>query len=279
MIVASLMEKQMANTNDSQIEPDVRAEIERRLAEIEASENVRVLLAVESGSRAWGFPSPDSDYDVRFVYARPVDWYLSIDRRRDVIERPIDGDLDINGWDLKKALQLLIKPNAVMHEWLESPIKYREEAAATARLRALADETLHRIPATYHYLHLGEGQWRRFIDGRDRVAVKKYFYVLRPALALCWLRQNDDDRVPMNIAELRAGCDLPADVDAFLDDLIERKRSTKELGQGPRIPALDRFVTAAFAAARERAYSPRRPVKGLFEQANQLFRDLVLDQR
>ncbi len=85
--------------------------IKAGLAEIEAQENVRIVYACESGSRAWGFPSSDSDYDVRFIYLHPLEWYLSIEKRRDVIERPITGVLDVNGWDLRKALQLFRKSN------------------------------------------------------------------------------------------------------------------------------------------------------------------------
>ena len=96
------------------IESRICRRIVNRLEEIERSESVRILLAVESGSRAWGFPSPDSDYDVRFLYARPRDWYLSIDARRDVIECPIEDVLDINGWDIRKALHLLLKANPVL---------------------------------------------------------------------------------------------------------------------------------------------------------------------
>src|SRR4030095_590913 len=105
---------------------DATAEsIRHKLADIERAEDVRILFAVESGSRAWGFPSPDSDYDVRFLYVHKADWYLSIDPRRDVIELPIEGEFDINGWDLRKALQLLIKSNPVLLEWLRSPVLYR----------------------------------------------------------------------------------------------------------------------------------------------------------
>ena len=89
----------------------MRQAIDGALEAIEAEDNVRILFAIESGSRAWGFPSPDSDYDVRFVYARPLDWYLSLEPGRDVIERPINDDLDIGGWDLQKALKLMLKPN------------------------------------------------------------------------------------------------------------------------------------------------------------------------
>lgn len=87
-----------------------------KLHEIEAEEGVRILLAVESGSRAWGFASPDSDYDVRFLYVRRAEDYLRLDAVRDVIERPIDDELDINGWDLQKALRLLYKSNPTLFE-------------------------------------------------------------------------------------------------------------------------------------------------------------------
>lgn len=80
---------------------------------------MRFLIAVESGSRAWGFPSPDSDYDIRFIHIHPRDWYLSLQPGRDVIERPIIDNIDLNGWDLRKALGLLLKSNAVVSEWLE----------------------------------------------------------------------------------------------------------------------------------------------------------------
>lgn len=122
------------------IAPDKREAILDVLADIERSEDVRVLFAVESGSRAWGFPSPDSDYDARFVYVRPVDWYLSLEPGRDVIERPINDLLDVSGWDVKKALNLLLKPNAVMIEWLQSPIRYRWNDAACDQLMSLASK-------------------------------------------------------------------------------------------------------------------------------------------
>ena len=230
-------------TETTDIAPEILAEIQARLDAIEAAEGVRILFAVESGSRAWGFPSPDSDYDVRFVYVRPRDWYLSIHPGRDVIETPIEGLFDVNGWDLKKALGLLIKPNPVLLEWLDSPIYYRRDDTAVTALKALADRTLHQVPATYHYRHLAESQWRRHIDRRDRVPLKKYFYVLRPVLALRWLRLNPNRRPPMNIQELRAGVGLPADVEAFVDDLLARKLVTKELGDGPRVEGCQRSVS------------------------------------
>jgi len=131
----------------SQIDEDVRVEVDRRLQAIESDNGVRILFAIESGSRAWGFPSPDSDYDVRFVYLHEPTWYLAIERRRDVIELPIEGDYDIGGWDLKKALHLLIKPNPVLLEWMASPIVYRHDGWSLTALGGLAAEVRHRTPA------------------------------------------------------------------------------------------------------------------------------------
>lgn len=257
----------------NEIPADVRAVIERRLGTVEAANGVRILFAIESGSRAWGFPSPDSDYDVRFVYAHAPDWYLSIDPRRDVIELPIEGDLDINGWDLRKALRLLIKPNPVLLEWLRSPIVYRADGPAMERLAALGERTAHLRPSTHHYLHLCRSQYRRFIDGKAAVPLKKYFYALRPALALMWLSVHPDQPVPMAMAALRQGLDLPAAVSDFLDDLLRRKAVTRELGSGPRIAALDGLIEQAMAGAGEIVV--QSPPAGLLDDANALFRDLV----
>ena len=124
------------------IDPAVRLDIEHRLDAVESAEDVRLLMAVESGSRAWGFPSPDSDYDVRFVYVRPRDWYLSLVPGRDVIEYPIVDEIDLNGWDVRKSLGLLLKSNAVVSEWMNSPIRYRTDDPFIAKLAALADDPL-----------------------------------------------------------------------------------------------------------------------------------------
>ena len=146
-----------------------------RLAEIETRENLRIVYACESGSRAWGFPSVNSDYDVRFIYTRPVEWYLSIDEKRDVIEIPIDERLDINGWDLKKALRLIRKTNPPLLEWLGSPIIYYEKYSVVSQLRQFAQKYYSPSACLYHYLHMARGNFRDYLQG-DVVWVKKYFY-------------------------------------------------------------------------------------------------------
>ncbi|MEO1241056.1 MAG: nucleotidyltransferase domain-containing protein [Pseudomonadota bacterium] len=265
----------MALTPD--IPEDMRALIDDRLTAIEQNERAHILFAVESGSRAWGFPSPDSDFDVRFVYVRDKDWYLSIDQRRDVIELPIEGDLDINGWDLKKALQLLVKPNPVLLEWLRSPVVYRADRNAMKKITALGEKTAHQRPSSYHYLHLAESQYRRFIADEKEVKLKKYFYSLRPALALMWLRNHAEKPVPMNLAELRAGVMLPNKVSDFLDELLKKKAKTKELGAGPRHAALDALIEQEIDAAKSAIGELPVPRAELIEEANTLFRDLVHD--
>lgn len=251
------------------------AAINDRLDELEHENRVRILLAVESGSRAWGFPSPDSDFDVRFVYAHDVDWYLSLDTRRDVIELPIEGDLDINGWDIKKALTLLIKPNPVLLEWLQSPITYRADEDAKSRLMALAKRTAHRRPLIHHYLHHGRAQFRDHIDGRDIVSLKRYFYVVRPALALRWIREHPDRLVPMALPQLLSGLDMPGHAVSAIEDLMARKGRSRELGEGRRDRVLDELARTEFELA-ERTASERTPIPtDLVDSANGLFRRLV----
>ena len=130
------------------IAPEARAVILAKLRGLAEDHNVRILFAIESGSRAWGFPSPDSDYDVRFVYARPLDWHLRLDQTRDVIERPISDDLDLSGWELGKALKLACNSNAVIAEWLQSPVVYIADQAAVEALSGFCREVLDQAGLT-----------------------------------------------------------------------------------------------------------------------------------
>ncbi len=159
--------------------------IKANLAEIEARENVRIVYACESGSRAWGFPSADSDYDVRFIYLHPLEWYLTIADKRDVIEEPITGLLDVNGWDLRKTLQLFRKSNPPLFEWLNSPIVYLEKYSVASRLRSLLAVYYSPRACAYHYLQMARGNFREYLQG-DQVWVKKYFYALRAVMAVNW---------------------------------------------------------------------------------------------
>lgn len=227
------------------------AEVDSRLAEIVRSQRVAIGLAIESGSRAWGFPSPDSDYDCRFLFVRPADQYLSPWHKRDVIETPLEDDIDLNGWELGKALKLLLKGNAVVIEWLMSPIVYDGDARFREELTAFAYRWSSRTGIMRHYLHLGERQRRTyFADGKD-VQIKKLFYALRPAAALRWLRLHSDRAVaPMHFMTLMEQSDPPAEVLATANELIRLKARTRELGSGPLPPEIEAFVDGEFEAAR-----------------------------
>ena len=259
----------------STLSPDMRETILAKLNEMEAANGVKIVFAIESGSRAWGFPSPDSDYDARFVYARPTDWYLSISPGRDVIELPIEGDLDINGWDIKKALGLLLKPNPVLLERLSSPIRYVWNDEVCSKLKALGERVGHGPSCLHHYLNLGENLWKRHLKDEEDVKIKRYFYVLRPAMALRWVRMRPDEIPPMNFQDLMAGVELDAVLTEELRRLLIAKSETNQLGFAPRIPVLDRFVLDEYEKAKQVLPDFRASREDLRSEADALFRDIV----
>ena len=246
-----------------------------RLHKMEEDNGVRVVFAIESGSRAWGFPSPDSDYDARFVYVRPAKDYLTLTPIRDVIELPIEGDYDINGWDIKKALNLLLKSNPVLLEWLSSPIRYMWNDETCNKLLEFSKRLIHGPACAHHYFNLGENLWRRHVESADETKLKRYFYILRPAMALRWVRLHPNAIPPMNFQELMAGVDLPHDLTEELRALLRAKAETNELGIGPRNPRLDSFIVEEFDKARELTKTIRSEKKGLRPAADKLFRDIV----
>lgn len=251
----------------------VRQEIDTRLAAIAVTHGVRLLMAVESGSRAWGFPSPDSDFDVRFVYVRPREWYLSLVPGRDVIETPIEDEIDLNGWDVRKALGLLLKSNAVVSEWIGSPIRYVPDNPFIDRLAAFADQILNPRALAHHYARAGQLAADRWLDGATEVPVKRYFYALRPALAIRAIRLNDRARPPMNLQALIAASDVPASLVEQIGELVQAKARTNEHSNGARLPEIDALIRDELARAGE---LPARKVReDQVDRANQLFLELV----
>ncbi len=223
------------------MDPVVVAEVDARLVAVARDHEVRVLWAIESGSRAWGFPSPDSDYDCRFLYVRRPATYTSLWPVRDVIETPLDRIFDVNGWDLAKAVRLAVGGNATVGEWLRSPIVYSGDPDLRDSAVALVDVVADRSQLTRHYLHVGRNQLDRAGDGR----LKRVFYALRPALALRWLRQHPDRvAVPMDLPTLLLEVDLPAAAVEQVEDLVALKARTREMGTGS-VPAEVRALVAA----------------------------------
>lgn len=255
------------------IDPAVRARIEAELRALEARHRVRVLYACESGSRGWGFASPDSDYDVRFIYVHDLDWYLRLVPGRDVIELPISDELDINGWDLRKALGLLGKSNPVLLEWLDSPVVYRSEAAPVAALRELARRFFAPVRGRHHYLAMARKNFRGYLQG-DEVRYKKYLYVLRPLLAVRWI---DEGRgvPPMRFAELAQATVYDQATLAEINALLRLKMTAGEAEYGPRRPLIHRLLEAEFERAG--AAAPAARGEGEIEALDAFFRTTVRD--
>jgi len=251
----------------------MREEIQARLQGIEIEEQIRIVYACESGSRAWGFPSADSDYDVRFIYLHPRDWYLSVDleRKRDVIERVIDGQLDINGWDLRKALQLSRKGNPPLMEWLGSPIVYLEEFTVAEQMRDLMSRYYSPVACLYHYLHMARGNYRDYLKG-PMVWVKKYFYVLRPLLAIKWIEQG----LGVVPTEFQVLVDEVVDSSELKDEigkLVAVKRRGEELERGPRIERISEFIEDELVRLESKQFEQEydKPV-GPVDEFNRVFR-------
>jgi uncharacterized protein len=251
-----------------------RLRIEHDLSAVEAEENVRVLFAVESGSRAWGFPSADSDYDVRLIYIHPKPWYLSIDLevRRDVIERPCIDLIDLSGWDIRKALGLFARSNPPMLEWLNSPIVYVDRLGFADRLREMLPDYFSPVGAVYHYLQMARRTFRSFLQG-DRVRLKKYFYALRPLLAARWVEQ-DRGPVPTLFSTLLQTVLGQVVLCETISAIIEQKLSGVELDEGQRVPVLHEFIVAELGRL-ESVASDQPKVRGELEPLNKLFREYL----
>lgn len=250
---------------------EITARIRDELVRIEQVEEVTVLYACESGSRAWGFESGDSDFDVRFIYLRRTEWYLTIQNKRDVIEQPIDDELDVSGWDVPKALQLLRKSNPPLLEWLQSPIVYVRTSTFIDRLKGLMVEYYSPVSCMYHYLHMAENNFRAYLKD-DVVWTKKYFYVLRPVLACLWIERGLGV-VPIEFGALVDRIVDDADLRREIDDLLARKRAGAELDRGPRNPVLSGFLEAQL----ERLQAGAQPPAGTRDPAilDRLFVDIV----
>ena len=220
-----------------------------KLKDIEEKENVKIIMAVESGSRAWGFASPDSDYDVRFVYVRTLQDYLRLEKSKDIIEWQLDDVLDINGWDLKKALQLMYDSNPSIFEWCASPIVYKGSKAFD-ELKEIRRAYYSRKKSLYHYWHMANNNYQAYLQGTE-VKIKKYFYVIRPLLAAKWIIDTKT-QPPMLFSELMAA-ELPVELMATVKKLLEMKQNMPEMGLAPKIKVLDDFIDTELEAIKKAA--------------------------
>jgi hypothetical protein len=257
------------------------AEIDGRLDVVEREHHVRIAFAIESGSRAWGFPSPDSDYDCRFVYVRPLEDHLRLFPKRDVIETPLTPQLDVNGWDLAKALKLLLNGNAVIIEWLTSPIVYRAVAGFREEMLALAGRIADREKVAIHYLHLARRQRALALaDGGGAAPLKKLFYVLRPAIALRWMRLHPEAKVaPMHFPTLCGESMLPAPLAAEITRLLAEKAQSREMGAGPVPEPIRAIIEEELGLAASVIARPDAGRAEAIAAADGFYRSAVMEQR
>lgn len=246
--------------------------IQRNLDEIERREGVRILLAVESGSRAWGFESPDSDYDVRFIYVRPVRDYLTLrPSRKDTIEWVVDETLDICGWDLSKALQLAHKGNLFFFEWGISPVVYRH-ADDWDKIWEVARGYFSCKAAMHSYLGIARTTDRDFLQG-ERVRYKKYLYAVRPLLA-CKFMAEQGLQPPVRFAELVAAA-APEDLKPAIAQLLDAKVHMCEKDEGERIAQIDAFIADGLVRYDRVAADMKPDGCGGWDELEQVFLDVV----
>lgn len=229
----------------------MREVILSRLSSIEKEHNVTILYACESGSRIWGFESKDSDWDIRFIYTRKPAWYTSVSRLnniggvRDVIEYELEKEtnLDINGWDLSKALLLLYKSNCPLLEWLNTTLIYYSNPEFYKEITNLSTRLYSRKRALYHYYHMTNGNIKDYLEYRDIVWTKKYIYILRTLLACMWIMDRTDP-IPVRLQDLVSGIKnhIDSEVCNEIDSLLEKKIRGDELGKEPKNEVLNQFI-------------------------------------
>jgi predicted nucleotidyltransferase len=201
-------------------------QIQSKLDAIQRIQGIRILYACESGSRAWGFASDDSDYDVRFIYAHSPEWYVSVHDRDETIDLPIDNDLDFAGWDIRKALRLFHKSNGALIEWLHSPIVYRENPSAMSAWRALIPETVNLRALGSHYLGQSKRVWLTSLQ-EGSISAKKYLYALRCLLAAQWI-VDCKKNPPVPFKDLVANLPLDNSVRDHIEGLLDLKQAGTE---------------------------------------------------
>lgn len=246
--------------------------IQTKLSEIAEQKNIKILYACETGSRAWGFPSPDSDYDVRIIYKHEPSWYVSLSDKKDTIE-VMDGELDVTGWDVKKCLKLMWKSNGALLERLQSPIVYRSEPEIAALLKAYSERCFSPVATIYHYFGLAKNSFAD-VDGLPEIKLKKLFYALRATLACKWIIEKDS--VPPIVFQTMVDeLSFDQDLKQRICELVDLK-STKS--EGYMHPA-EENVNAFIRTELEKAAQVSPSLKGRKEKEidlDVLFKQLVM---
>jgi uncharacterized protein len=259
----------------------LREHILRVLKQIEKEYEVKILYACESGSRAWGFPSKDSDYDVRFIYVHKKEWYLSIDQRRDVLEVPkhdklsieVDNLLDLNGWELIKALRLFRKSNPPLLEWLHSDIVYYQSYSSIKRMKELESRIFSPVSGIHHYLKMAKGNYRDYLN-REEVKIKRYFNIFRPLLAAKWI-ETHGAFPPIKFTQLLDDLLPTGEIRNSLDDIIKLKMAGEVLDLNPKTEIINTFLESEIDHLEQYVQGITVDNPNSTELLNQLFRETL----
>lgn len=215
--------------------------IQNKLSELEIQYNITILMACETGSRAWGFPSPDSDYDVRLIYKHNTDWYLSLSDKKDTLEfMSEDGELDFTGWDIKKCLKLMWKSNAALLERVQSPIMYRNEGNIATVLQKYSERCFSPVATIFHYFGLAKNCFAD-VEGLEEIKLKKLFYALRAAVACKWIIEKGTVP-PIVFMTMVNELDFDATLKTRISELIELKSGKIESYMHPAEVELNSFI-------------------------------------
>ena len=205
----------------------MQEKIKKYLSDLEQEKGIEILLACETGSRAWGFPSPDSDFDVRIIYKHQKDWYLSLLEEKDTIEFFLDNnEIDISGWDLRKSLRLLWKSNPPLLERIQSPIIYKVDSEFLININSIAQKTYSRIATIHHYLSMAKKAFDE-VTSLQEYKLKKFFYALRASVACLWILEKEE-MPPIEFSKMLIGLDLQENLLARINQLIEIKSTISE---------------------------------------------------
>ncbi|MFM2393688.1 MAG: hypothetical protein RLZZ546_1670 [Bacteroidota bacterium] len=252
----------------------MKEKISQYLKQIQIEKDIKILLASEAGSRAWGFPSPDSDYDVRFIYVHKRNWYLSINEKKDTIEKMYnENEFDISGWDLKKSLNLLLKSNAPLLEIIQSPIFYMNDQDFVSKFIGLANMSYSKIAVMHHYLSMAKKTYSE-INKNESIKLKKLFYSLRTAAVCKWI-EDREEIPPTAFQTLIQKLDLDNHLKERINELIELKSNKDENYLHPQENEINHFIESCIIKAESiAAYLPVS--KGNIEDFNSLFIESII---
>ena len=260
----------------------MKDKIIRLCKNIEKKENMKILFAVENGSRAWRMSSKDSDYDVRFVFVRPLEDYIQINKLQEVIhiafdkncnKVPVEGSfIDLSGFDVFKYVRLLSDSNPTAIEWLVSDIVYYGKQNKVFRDFAL--KNFNKISLYHHYKSMCRNNYLKYLKSRSDVTYKRYLYAFRGLLNAKWVVYKRTVPLISFLETLEKGGGLISEgVVDKLKEIIKLKLQGKEKDIIQNIVRFDMYIEEFL---KDDSEAPREKSHATFNSLNKELRKIVL---